>query len=176
MTTVAFDGRFLVSDGRSIMGSMISGSKTKKIFLIENAVFEGVKQQLVYTGAGVFEKVLLVKKWLEEGNDMTGSLEDQILPAVAGDEFEGLFITQDGRIFTIESGLIPLELADGRLIAIGSGTTFAYTALLCGKTAVQAIEMACDLDMGTGGELRCFDTVHWKFIDLADYRKQYPTI
>ena len=41
--------------------------------------------------------------------------------------------------------------------ALGSGSKFALTALSIGKNPVEAVEIACNLDVYSGGKVNYFD-------------------
>lgn len=160
MTTVAYDGRFLAADGRSTVGNMISGKAVKKIFPM-TIIANGAEVQGVLAGAGSFQTVNIVKSHLER-NDL---FESELIPEIEPGSFQGLLILETGEVYDLEDKLIPLPAEIP--VAIGSGTDYAMTAMVVGKSAVAAVEVACELDVYSGGKISVFDTETWAFVDIT---------
>lgn len=167
MTTLAFDGRYAATDGRSTCGMTITGKQVKKLFLIDG-VLEGEQTQFLYMGAGSYAMLMLVKKWLEEGGDVFSKDPEQAFPQLEPESFEGIIITREGEAFELETSMVsmPVEIPVGG----GSGFPFALTAMHMGQNAVQAVYTATELDCGSGGKITAFDVEAWEFIDPSTVR------
>lgn len=160
MTTVAYDGRFLAADGRSTLGNLISGKSVKKIFQLL-IIAGGVQVQAVLAGAGSFQTVNIVKSHLER-NDL---FESELIPEIEPGSFQGLLILETGEVYDLEDKLIPLPAEIP--VAIGSGTDYAMAAMVMGKSAPAAVQVACELDVYSGGKISVFDTETWAFVDIT---------
>ncbi|SUE95774.1 proteasome subunit beta [Ectopseudomonas mendocina] len=159
MTTVAYDGRFLAADGRSTLGNLISGKAVKKIFQLLTCA-NGVQVQAVLAGAGSFQTVNIVKSHLER-NDL---FESELIPEIEPGSFQGLLVLETGEVYDLEDKLVPLPAEIP--VAIGSGTDYAMAAMVMGKSAPAAVEVACELDVYSGGKIAVFDTETWAFVDI----------
>ena len=173
MTTIVFDGRYIAADGRCTNGSMIVGKRAKKLHLVRGLV-RGQEEEMVLAGAGNFEGLTLVLNWLEQGGDFFSKDPESTIPAVKDGEIEGFVVTKSGECFAFESGLVGLEQEVPAMG--GSGGVFAMAAMLAGKNAVGAVHVAMQLDIGSGGEVSCFDTQKWAFIDPNDTLEIHPAI
>lgn len=160
MTTIAFDGRYMVSDGRSTSGNMITGQSVQKVFHIDG-IAKGKEARMILAGAGTFEKIYVIKGWLESGADPFSTAPEHTVPLLESMDFEGMLFIQDLGLFDLETGLIPMP-AEGFGFG-GSGGCFAYTAMKMGKSAEEAVKVAMEIDIGSGGNLTIFDTVEWRF-------------
>lgn len=162
MTTLAFDGRYLAADGRCTNGSMIVGKKAKKLHLIKG-VLRGEEVEMVLAGAGSFEGITIIKNWLAAGGDFYSDDPEGTIPQVKEESVEGFVVSKNGELFAFESGLVALDQESPAMG--GSGGVFAMAAMLAGKSAVGAVHVAMELDIGSGGEVTCFDTQTWQFVD-----------
>ena len=163
MTTIAFDGRYISTDGRATAGNMIIGKVAKKLFEFEGTV-GGVKRRVVFAGAGLYESINLVQGWLEGGGDVMSIDKDDEFPSIEKETFQGILISDDGQHIALEDGLIGM-LSESPMIA-GSGGPFAVAAMMCGKRADEAVKIACEIDTGSGGKIVCFDTQEWKWVEV----------
>lgn len=159
MTTVAYDGRFLAADGRSTIGNLISGKAVKKIFPL-TIIANGAEVQGVLAGAGSFQTLTIVKNHLER-NDL---FESELIPEIDPGSFQGLLVLETGEVYDLEDKLVPLPAEIP--VAVGSGTDYAMAAMVVGKSAVAAVEVACELDVYSGGKISVFDTETWAFVDI----------
>lgn len=173
MTTLAFDGRYIAADGRCTAGSMIVGKKAKKLHLIKGIV-RGEETEMVLAGAGSFEGITIVKNWLESGGDFFSQDPESTIPEVKEESIEGFVVTKSGELFAWEHGLVAMDQEVPTMG--GSGGVFAMAAMHSGKNAVGAVHVAMDLDIGSGGEVTCFDTLAWKFIDPNDTLEIHPAV
>lgn len=160
MTTVAYDGRFLAADGRSTIGNLISGKAVKKIFPM-TIIANGAEVQGVLAGAGSFQTLTIVKNHLER-NDL---FESELIPEIDPGSFQGLLVLETGEVYDLEDKLVPLPAEIPA--AVGSGTDYAMAAMVVGKSAVAAVEVACELDVYSGGKISVFDTETWAFVDIT---------
>lgn len=159
MTTIAFDGRFLASDGRATAGGMITGKQVQKIFPL-NLIANGTNVRGVFAGAGCFETLMLVKNHLE-ANDL---FESELVPEIEPESFGGLVVLETGEVYCLEQKLVPMPHEVP--CSIGSGSPFAMAAMVSGKAAPAAVDVAKDLDCYSGGKTQVFDLYTWSFLDL----------
>lgn len=171
MTTLAFDGRYLAADGRMTRSEIVVSSNTKKLHLIE-AVIRGEKQEVVVFGAGSWNGIFAIMEWMKE-NDVFDINPELMRPHFPEDEEQGQsrqdvsFITQSGELFALDpqSRPAPYEAP----YADGSGFPFAQMALTLGQSAVEAVRSAIKMDVHSGGEITCFDTQTWTWVDPNDF-------
>lgn len=128
MTTIAVDGQTLASD-RQCCASF--KTRTRKIWKLRDGSLFG--------GAGVFEQVLEVRAWLEDGGDKPHGLSD----------FAGILV-KAGKVYVLEEKLM-LDRIYERCHSVGSGSPFAISAMALGKTAKEAVLFAARFDPRTGG-------------------------
>lgn len=137
MTTIAWDGRSLAGDTQSsVCGNRV---KAQKIWRLND--------DLLFGGSGEFQIVLAVKDWLN------GGAEKPKLPSDA--EFSGLLIRR-GRAFRLWSYLVEVEILEP-YAACGTGQDFALAAMFLGKSAEEAVWVACQFDVNTGGDVEVLD-------------------
>lgn len=129
MTTVAWDGRNLAADRQRCSSYK---TRARKIWRLPDGRLFG--------GAGLFEQVLAVRAWLEEGGAKPEHLDD----------FSGILVDSNGKAYRLEERLIRDRILE-RCHAVGSGAPFAITAMALGKTAREAVRIASGFDPRTGG-------------------------
>ena len=94
----------------------------------------------LFGGAGLFEEILAVRAWLEDGGDKPAGLDD----------FSGILV-EEGVLYRLEERLIRDRILEP-CHAVGSGAPFAITAMLAfDATASEAVEIAARFDPRTGG-------------------------
>lgn len=135
MSVIAWDGKCLAADKRATLGTLIR--TTTKIFHLVYAL-------AAYAGdADAGEEVFA---WFKDGADPSkfpASQRDK-------DTWAGLLIVwPDGGLWKYERTPYPLKFPPQQF-AIGSGRDFALDAMHCGKTAAEAVEVACVFDSGCG--------------------------
>jgi 20S proteasome alpha/beta subunit len=133
MTIVAWDGKTLAADKRAVSDTY-KGSTTTKIFRFADGIC-GI--------AGHMEVGMHLKEWLQDG----GIPDD--FPELDTKETEFLVIYNSGRVAYYESTAVPLWMEE-RFHAIGSGKYYALASMHLGKSAKQAVEVACALDAYCG--------------------------
>lgn len=157
MTTIAFDGRFLAADGRATAGGMITNKNTQKIFPMK-MVANGLEVNGVLAGAGSFEAICLIKKHLETYDLFDAEFVPELEPESAG----VLVILETGEVYILEHKLVPMTQEVP--CSIGSGSPYAQAAMVVGKSAPAAVEVAKELDCFSGGKVRVFDVMTWNFV------------
>lgn len=134
MTTIAFDGKILASDSRAI-GNYIKDDY-KKIFKINNKCY-GI--------TGNYSSSLLFIEWIKNGGDK---------PKL--DENNGVFEIELMSQKAFYYGEYLIKVPQSIPCALGSGSVAAMAAMLSGKNACEAIEIAKLLDIYTGGKIQYY--------------------
>jgi len=131
VTTIAFDGKTLAADSQT---SLYKGRAVKIHRLNDGSL---------YGASGNLSEGVAVRLWL---NDPALPM-----PKVA-DSFHAILI-RDGQLFALENDLtlVPYQC---KYFAVGSGREYAMAAMLLGKTAREAVEVAIQLDINSGGEIQ----------------------
>jgi hypothetical protein len=131
MTTIVFDGKTLASDSRST-GNYIN-DKTKKLY----------KQGSRYYGfCGRITSALLFLQWADNRTGDKPRLDD---------DFEVIEIVNK-KVYYYDKNLI--KTPESIPCSIGSGCHLAMAAILCGKDAKEAVEVAKKLDEYSGGKIQ----------------------
>ena len=138
MSVIAWDGKQLAADKRACIGSLIC--TTTKIFLVRDCL-------VGYAGEADAGEEMLA--WFRDGADpakFPASQRDKDIWATF------LVIHPDKTILKYEHTPYPLRFHD-LIFAIGSGRDFALAAMALGRTAQEAVEVACNFDNGCGNGL-----------------------
>lgn len=136
MTVIAWDGKMLAADKRTNFGGL--HATTTKIHRLKDGRLVGC--------AGNTAQIAEIVHWLSTGADADK------LPSVQRDPKEcvsALVIEPCGRVLQYENTAHPIVI-ENRCWAIGSGRDFAMAAMHLGKTAHQAVTLACELDSSCG--------------------------
>jgi ATP-dependent protease HslVU (ClpYQ) peptidase subunit len=135
MTVIAWDGVSLAADRRSCSGSAVRS--LTKIFRVGDALVGA---------AGDTDMCCQLIAWFRAGHDPTAFPESQR----DRDNWAGLLVVwPDGAVWKYERTPHPIQY-DPQLFSIGSGRDFALAAMHLGKTAAEAVAVACALDSGCG--------------------------
>lgn len=135
MTCIAWDGSTLAADRRVTYGGTIA--EITKIFKIDG---------LLVGGAGEFPFVLAMIEWVRGGRITEQFPESQRHK----DDWQPLIVIElNGALSLYERTPFPVRY-ESKCMAIGSGRKYAKAALHLGKTASEAVEVACALDIGCG--------------------------
>lgn len=135
MTAICWDGKTLAADKQASYGTMIC--TVTKIFRVNG---------LLVGGAGEVPFVLAMVEWVRNGR----KVEDFPLDQKGKDDWQPLLVIEaDGTPSLYERTPFPVRY-EQQQIAIGSGREYARAAMYCGKSAREAIEVACALDSGCG--------------------------
>jgi hypothetical protein len=159
MTTVAYDGKFLVSDSRITAGSTVSLSPFQKIYTPEPGDYwevNGVKV-LAFGVSGNATTAEYIKEKLREGINFKTKFEekDMIFGSIIIDENGNAYkwaVTKIRKRDEDRWEFLPMLPP----IAIGSGQAFAMGIFAIGKNAKVAVKTACRLDKYSGGDLQIF--------------------
>ena len=135
MSVIAWDGKQLAADRRASLGTLVR--TITKIFRVGDVL-------AAYTGdADGGEEVLA---WFKNGHDVSNfppSQRDK-------ESWAGLLIIwPDGNMWKYERTPYPLKFPPQHF-AIGNGRDFALAAMYCGRTAPEAVEVACIFDSSCG--------------------------
>ncbi len=136
MTTVAWDGKTLAADSQVTFGNLV-GSCTKVVKLSDGRLL---------ASTGMAEDHYQVKHWLDTGGLRATRNEDPKQPMLDKD-YSGILIDADGA-WVIQANLIRWPVPRKQW-AIGSGRDFAVAAMHLGKTAAEAVAIACEFDVNT---------------------------
>lgn len=142
MTVVAWDGKTLAADKRTSFGGL--HATTTKVHRANGALL---------AGCGVTAQVVELLCWYRAGcNPAT-------FPEIQRDAKESvslLAIQPGGLLLQWETTPYPLVL-ENKQWAIGSGRDFAIMAMHLGKTAREAVELACVFDSNSGNGVDSMD-------------------
>lgn len=158
MTTIAYDGRYVVADGRSTVGNLVTGKKARKIWVID-LTMNGFTEKAIFAGAGSYQSISIVRSHLEREDFLMA----EVVPELEPNSFSGLVVLQDGRCYVLEDRIVPMEQEVPT--ALGSGTDYAMAAMTMGKSAIEAVKVACELDVYSGGDIMAVDINSLKFLD-----------
>lgn len=133
MTTIATDGKALAGDGLITSNGTVFGSQFAKVTKLPDGRITGV--------AGSAFHVAPFVAWLEAGGD----------PPELDEHFDALVLSPDGtcRSYDEKCRCILEEVPT----AAGSGRELAIGAMLAGASPKQAVEIAAQRDVGTGGTI-----------------------
>lgn len=150
MTTIAYKDGIMCSDGRMSLGDMIIKDDTEKVFWVNNHLV-GV--------CGRARAINTFVTWLQKMTDYhivnqeVGELVDLIPPALEDDEgYSALVVTPSRQVLMYE-GNTPIDMGLDVPMSVGSGSCFALAAMKAGVSAEEAVKVACELDVYSGGEI-----------------------
>ena len=150
MTTIAYKDGIMCSDGRMSLGDMIIKDDTQKVFWVNNHLV-GV--------CGRARAINTFVTWLQKMTDYhivnqeVGELVDLVPPALEDDEgYSALVVTPSRQVLMYE-GNTPIDMGLDVPMSVGSGSCFALAAMKAGNSAEEAVKVACELDVYSGGEI-----------------------
>ena len=146
MTVIAWDGTTLAADKRTNFGN--SFATTTKIHRIG-------KSLVGYSGESSIGCELMA--WAKAGF----LAED--FPTACRDKIFSLLVINAKSILYFCSGPYPISIEEC-MYTIGSGCDYATAAMYCGKTAVEAVEIACLFDPNCGNGIDML-RLHKKTLD-----------
>lgn len=97
---------------------------------------------VLFAGSGARWQCDEVVNWI------AGGVRVERRPKFETDSFNGIVIRENGA-FTMDSGCQPFEVLE-EFTAAGSGRDYAIAAMHCGKTALEAVEIAALYDIYSG--------------------------
>lgn len=153
MTTIAWDGSTLASDSQSTSNDAICTLNEQKIFTPSEKPWSVNGEAVLAVGtAGDCGIELQLFEMME--SDLTHKSQFTTEPS-----FTALAVTGKGRLWIIckNSGdahaSVSLQLDS---YATGSGGMIARAAMVCGKDAIGAVEVATTMDVFSGGKVQAF--------------------
>jgi hypothetical protein len=176
MTTIAFDGRYIVGDGRCTADGLILGKADRKLFSL-NVTLDGEPTDVLIGTAGSAIAIAAFIRWLSKGGDLFNLEEDGfslfgLNPNPDAANVGVIFIVRNGPAYLVTEELVPFEV-EIPLVA-GSGTPYALTAMSLGLNASEAVYKSMEFDSNTGGKLLAFDTLKWEWIDPDSIVRPIP--
>lgn len=135
MTTIAWRDGVMAADSLTTGGGV--KSRATKLYRLDDGRVVGC--------AGKYRFGLQFVEALKRGELLNLDKEDT-------DSFHAIVMLPDGSLVEYEDGRTPIRVED-RFYAIGSGTQSALAAMHCGKTAREAVEIACLVDDATAGPI-----------------------
>lgn len=147
MTIIAWDGKTLVADKQST--SIGYASTVTKIFLVPNGV-------VAFTGD--LGRAGLILNWFLNGRctDKWPKLDN------SADGVQSIFATGNKLFVYDESSLgFGFQIED-KFAAWGHGRDYALAAMHLGKSAIEAVEIACILDLHCGKGIDYFERTEFK--------------
>lgn len=138
MTTIAYDGQCLAADTQCHADGMRLGLVQKIWRLADGRLFGA---------CGDNSACEATYAWLHAG----GHPADK--PTLKTEQgFNGLLIALDGQVTFLDPELVPLTIV-APWYALGSGREFAMGALAAGKSAPEAVRIALQFDIYSGGPI-----------------------
>lgn len=148
MSVIAWDGKMLAADKMAVDNGL--SETVTKIFVLE------LSSPILVGLAGFFTTGLEVKEWIRKGMN-----EKDFPQSQRGEEWcQCLMVKHDG-VYAIEQSPQPILMED-KYVAAGSGRNFALAAMACGKTAREAVDIAC-----------YFSTTCGRGIDVINYPGEF---
>jgi ATP-dependent protease HslVU (ClpYQ) peptidase subunit len=135
MTTIAWDGEYIVGDGQAQNGNeMIVNTNVKKVRRLKNGGHMGI--------AGSWAAGEAFEKWFNNEGDMPEGLA----------EFCIVYIDPNGKPWLYDNTAKSVLPAPKRG-ALGSGGTYAQAILDYGGSALEGVKIACKRDLCSGGKI-----------------------
>ena len=138
MTTIAFKAGVLAGD------SLATDNQKWKCTKVHRLKTEAGRLLVGYCGEVYAAHVFM--DWLKD-------TENSRKPEISSEDFEAIVVSESGCVTLWNQSLSPWR-PEGDFFAIGSGALAAMAAMECGKSAVQAVKIACKYDPFTGGPVR----------------------
>ena len=151
MTVIAWDGRTLAADTQTTF-SNTGFRSVGKIFEIV------IKGRLCLVGtSGNSGSAVALRGWLASSADPEKFPSFLLSNRAQNDFCDAMVIKEDGFIDMYEHWPYPVSFTPQKM-AMGSGRDYALAAMHCGKTAVDAVEIACHFDTTCGPPIKqlCF--------------------
>jgi hypothetical protein len=136
VTTIVYRDGILAGDTGVGRDGSFMPEKQRKVFRLRNG--------RLLAWCGDISRLFVVHKLLNDP-------KEPALPESDGGS--GILIEPDGRVATIEQGII-VPVYGAPYVAMGSGRDFAYGALAMGASAIEAVRVAARFDKHTRLPLR----------------------
>jgi len=140
MTTIACDGKFLVSDSRTVFGTMPARRPAQKLLVRDGAV---------YAVSGLDGIIGTLADWYVSGADPRN------VPQAPTQGWEMYVVTRKGTVRL--SHTAPYAARVDRVWSTGSGQDYALGAMHAGADARRAVKISSKLDVYTGGPIQVID-------------------
>lgn len=143
MTTVAVKDGIVAFDGRITASSEVYPGLAQKAWISK-------KHQTIFAACGAVTLWHDAIRFIERGKKLPWQVpawNNKGFPDL-GDNTWVMAVSRDGHIHIIESSTWYPCVTQST--AIGSGSMAANAAMMCGKSAVEAVEIAIQLDTGSG--------------------------
>jgi ATP-dependent protease HslVU (ClpYQ) peptidase subunit len=137
MTTVAYRNGILAADSQATDSQLW---EVQKLFDLDTSA-----GRLMVGVCGDIHAALVFVEWLKN--------EQSRKPDINNEDFEAIVIGKTGRVTIWTQSLVGLT-PRGNFFAIGSGGPVAMGAMHAGKSAVDAVKIACKVDPYTRGPVR----------------------
>lgn len=137
MTTIAYRSGVLAGDSQATDDQRWTNDK---IFAIDTRA-----GRLLVGICGEVHAGLIFLEWLKDDRNRK--------PDLGSEEFDAIVIAENGRVTVWNESLIGWR-PKGKFFAIGSGAPSAMGAMHAGKSAVEAVKIACKVDPYTRGPVR----------------------
>lgn len=148
MTTIAWDGKSLAADTLMNEGNAINYGTKIKYFVGDYGA-----EYLAVTGD--MGMCFAMMEWWVNG----GSIDNFPKKHLSDHDHARLLVFRPNKpILSFVSSPYPVKLTD-KFYAAGSGRDFAIAAMHCGKSAKEAVEIACLYDLYSGGEVDALEVV-----------------
>ncbi|HAV1601616.1 TPA: hypothetical protein JG832_002507 [Enterobacter hormaechei subsp. xiangfangensis] len=157
MTAIAWDGETLAADGLLTFGSSVGGTRTQKIyrssdFLVEQWTMLGETVLAFGFSGDIGAHLPLISALNDVLTYETPFPRHMLLNAILITEGGDCWMYQKQR----DNEFGTLYLVDMPYFSIGSGGDAATAAMIAGRNALDAVAIAMDCDVYTGGELHAW--------------------
>lgn len=146
MTTIAYRDGILACDSRATVHTEDGGARffnTEKLF---RKVVTKTRREVIIATAGESAPSLVFVDWFGSGKQ----IPDQLL--YLDSDFTCLILQEDG-LYEADKFCRPEKVIEP-FYAIGSGTKAALAAMHCGKSALEAVQIAALIDPGTAAPFK----------------------
>ena len=141
MTTIAWDGKTLAVDSMVTSGGIVTSIDQKKLF-----TDVGQYKAVAISGSIVCMNALI--EWIKNG-------EEGDPPKM--EEYDSIMcVDKDGRMLTFWHHSSREPQNNSGITSGGNGWEIALGAMEAGANAVEAVEIACKLNIYTGGKVQSY--------------------
>ncbi len=137
MTTLATDGITLAADGQISCGDLIEDLNRQKVFRLNDGT--------AIAFAGCLHSAVRFMEWVQSGSPQ------DLVPSLA-ENFGAIRINGTSTVLSYDNSCHAIQMPTP--YAEGTGKHLALGAMLAGKTPVEAVKIAAQRDMWTGGKIR----------------------
>lgn len=137
MTTIAYRAGVLAGDSQATDDQVWQTNKVERIGTSAGELLVG--------WCGDVHASLVFVEWLK--NDQSRK------PDLSNEDFEAIVVAKTGRVTIWNQSLVSWR-PKGKFFAIGSGAQSAMGAMHAGKSAIEAVKIACKVDPYTRGPVR----------------------